>query len=427
MTRSSPSSTSSRRSSSRSRRTSSRRRSTSSSAICSCSRRGSTASSTRSSVQSSRRSRRRRDTLARLGRHIARRQPLRGGRRAYRAAAHPLADDARRARARPFTCSRCSATSTSGSSREPDCPDEVVWDPERINEVTGNLLSNAFKFTPRGGQVELTAAPHENGVRMTVRDTGAGIPPEQLHARVREVLPGGQPEVGVREGHGAGTRHRQGDRGSAPGTHHRATAPSGGHHLHDHAAVRREPRRTSGRRAVLASTPHEAIASDIARRRRSPPLAASPAAARSVARLRAPRAGRRRMAGCRSLAGGRRGRAAGQATASPTSCWPTSRCAIRRPPRRSSRSTGARSIDLDPANPTASPRDAIALLDSLPRGAGTVAQHGRGRDASARRPTALDRPRVDCATRRADLARLRDARCEAAPEVNAQRTRRSSG
>ena len=42
-------------------------------------------------------------------------------------------------------------------TREPDLPEDVVWDPERINEVTGNLLSNAFKFTPSGGTVELTA------------------------------------------------------------------------------------------------------------------------------------------------------------------------------------------------------------------------------------------------------------------------------
>jgi signal transduction histidine kinase len=59
-------------------------------------------------------------------------------------------------------------------------PEEVNWDPERINEVTGNLLSNAFKFTKPGGRVELTAGPHENGVCIEVKDTGAGIPPDQL-------------------------------------------------------------------------------------------------------------------------------------------------------------------------------------------------------------------------------------------------------
>jgi signal transduction histidine kinase len=64
--------------------------------------------------------------------------------------------------------------------RVPGLPDEVTWDPERINEVTGNLLSNAFKFTPAGGTIELTAAPADGSVRIQVRDTGAGIPAEQL-------------------------------------------------------------------------------------------------------------------------------------------------------------------------------------------------------------------------------------------------------
>ena len=59
-------------------------------------------------------------------------------------------------------------------------PEEVIWDAERINEVTGNLLSNAFKFTGAGGTIELTAAPAGDRVRIQVRDTGAGIPAEQL-------------------------------------------------------------------------------------------------------------------------------------------------------------------------------------------------------------------------------------------------------
>ncbi len=65
-------------------------------------------------------------------------------------------------------------------TRKPDLPVDVVWDWERINEVTGNLLSNAFKFTPSGGTVELIAGPDENGVCIEVRDTGAGIKPDQL-------------------------------------------------------------------------------------------------------------------------------------------------------------------------------------------------------------------------------------------------------
>jgi signal transduction histidine kinase len=66
--------------------------------------------------------------------------------------------------------------------REGDLPTEVFWDPDRINEVLGNLLSNAFKFTPRDGEVELKVRPLENGASVEVKvcDTGAGIPPEQL-------------------------------------------------------------------------------------------------------------------------------------------------------------------------------------------------------------------------------------------------------
>lgn len=64
--------------------------------------------------------------------------------------------------------------------RSSGLPDEVHWDVDRINEVVGNLLSNAFKFTPHGGVVSLTLEPVDDSVLMKVCDTGAGIPPEQL-------------------------------------------------------------------------------------------------------------------------------------------------------------------------------------------------------------------------------------------------------
>jgi signal transduction histidine kinase len=64
--------------------------------------------------------------------------------------------------------------------RKDGVEDEVYWDMDRINEVLGNLLSNAFKFTPKGGDVDLVVCPVEGGVEMQVHDTGAGIPPEQL-------------------------------------------------------------------------------------------------------------------------------------------------------------------------------------------------------------------------------------------------------
>jgi signal transduction histidine kinase len=59
-------------------------------------------------------------------------------------------------------------------------PDEVQWDADRVNEVMGNLLANAFKFTGAGGVVELSATPSDDHVKIVVHDTGAGIPPAQL-------------------------------------------------------------------------------------------------------------------------------------------------------------------------------------------------------------------------------------------------------
>jgi signal transduction histidine kinase len=61
-----------------------------------------------------------------------------------------------------------------------DIPHEVLWDPVRMNEVLGNLLSNAFKFTNKGGRVSLVVGREGDHVRMAVSDTGAGIPQDQL-------------------------------------------------------------------------------------------------------------------------------------------------------------------------------------------------------------------------------------------------------
>ena len=67
-----------------------------------------------------------------------------------------------------------------GVDHRPGLPERVFWDEDRINEVLGNLLSNAFKFTDRGGKVGLTVSPDDDKVVITVVDTGAGIRPDQL-------------------------------------------------------------------------------------------------------------------------------------------------------------------------------------------------------------------------------------------------------
>ena len=61
-----------------------------------------------------------------------------------------------------------------------DLPDTLVGDEDRLNEVLGNLLSNAFKFTPREGSIRMEAVRRDGGVEVEVEDTGVGIPPEKL-------------------------------------------------------------------------------------------------------------------------------------------------------------------------------------------------------------------------------------------------------
>lgn len=61
-----------------------------------------------------------------------------------------------------------------------DLPATVTADPDRLNEVVGNLLSNAFKFTPREGVIRLRASRTDAGVVMEVADSGIGIPSDHL-------------------------------------------------------------------------------------------------------------------------------------------------------------------------------------------------------------------------------------------------------
>lgn len=67
--------------------------------------------------------------------------------------------------------------------KEPDLPETISGDSDRLNEVVGNLLSNAFKFTPRGGSITVRAGAAKGetpGVIIEITDTGVGIPAEQL-------------------------------------------------------------------------------------------------------------------------------------------------------------------------------------------------------------------------------------------------------
>ncbi len=61
----------------------------------------------------------------------------------------------------------------------PDLP-LIACDVDRISQVLSNLLGNAIKFTPEGGTIRLTATAENNGILISVSDTGPGIAAEQL-------------------------------------------------------------------------------------------------------------------------------------------------------------------------------------------------------------------------------------------------------
>ena len=62
----------------------------------------------------------------------------------------------------------------------PDVPRAITADPDRVQQIAWNILSNAVKFTPNGGTIHVRIDEQPSGVRLTVTDTGEGIAPEFL-------------------------------------------------------------------------------------------------------------------------------------------------------------------------------------------------------------------------------------------------------
>jgi signal transduction histidine kinase len=61
-----------------------------------------------------------------------------------------------------------------------DMPLFVEADPIRLAQVFTNLIDNASKFTPEGGHISVTASATEGSVNIDVRDSGMGLPADQL-------------------------------------------------------------------------------------------------------------------------------------------------------------------------------------------------------------------------------------------------------
>ncbi len=71
-----------------------------------------------------------------------------------------------------------------------DLPEEPCWlvaDGARLTQVFSNLLSNACRYTPHGGRIEVAMRPDDGWVEVEVRDTGIGIAPE-MQQRIFELF-----------------------------------------------------------------------------------------------------------------------------------------------------------------------------------------------------------------------------------------------
>ncbi|HEX6208184.1 MAG TPA: HAMP domain-containing sensor histidine kinase [Actinomycetota bacterium] len=124
---------------------------------------------------------------------------------------------------------------------------EVDADPVRVRQMLGNLLSNAMKFTPVGGEVRVEVSAQDGCAVLRVADTGPGIPAEEIPrvfdrffrgagvraggsgvglAVVRELARahGGEVEVASRPGEGTAFTIRLPQ--TAPGLRHVFTTPS---------------------------------------------------------------------------------------------------------------------------------------------------------------------------------------------------------
>jgi signal transduction histidine kinase len=70
-----------------------------------------------------------------------------------------------------------------GLSVRNDLPPElplILGDEESLNRVFINLIGNATKYTPQGGEISVRAETDEHYLRLCVSDTGEGIPSDKL-------------------------------------------------------------------------------------------------------------------------------------------------------------------------------------------------------------------------------------------------------
>lgn len=77
------------------------------------------------------------------------------------------------------------------------------WDPSRLQRAIGNLVSNAVKYSPNGGEVRVELARDMDNATLTIHDTGIGIPGDEL-PYIFDLYHRGRHAVGITDGAGLG-------------------------------------------------------------------------------------------------------------------------------------------------------------------------------------------------------------------------------
>ena len=152
---------------------------------------------------------------------------------------------------------------------------DQIWADERaIRQICLNLMSNALKFTPRGGRITLTVShAEEGGQKLSVRDTGPGIPKEEIPRVMQAFGQGSLAHQTAEGGTGLGLPIVQNLVNLHGGTFELQFRAAQGHGSHRHAA---EKPRAAGHAAAAAAWARNATAS-----RRHPERRATPQGCRN--------------------------------------------------------------------------------------------------------------------------------------------------
>ncbi len=81
----------------------------------------------------------------------------------------------------------------------------LMWgDPRDVTQIFLNLISNAVKFTPNGGRIEILVSVRSRTIHVEIADTGVGISPKSLPRIFEQFYHEDHPEIGAPQGSGLG-------------------------------------------------------------------------------------------------------------------------------------------------------------------------------------------------------------------------------